>query len=112
MKVKTGQMVKVISGKNKGKTGKIIQVFPKLDKVVVEGVNLTYKHLKRRSVSGSEKGERVEYSAPIHVSNVKVIEETPKEEVEAEKKTEKKKSGHSTGSASGGKKTEAKTKKK
>lgn len=87
MKIKTGQTVKVMSGKNKGKTGKIIQVFPKLDKVVVEGVNIAFKHLKRKSVSGSEKGERVEYSAPIHVSNVKLIE--PEVEGEAAKKQAK-----------------------
>lgn len=96
MKIKTGQTVKVMSGKNKGKTGKIIQVFPKLDKVVVEGVNTTFKHLKRKSVSGSEKGERVEYSAPIHVSNVKVIEAVDEKKVEKEapkkKKPEKKQS--------------------
>lgn len=85
MHVKTGQTVKVLSGKDKGKTGKIIQVFPELEKVVVEGVNLSYKHLKRRAVSGSEKGERVEYAAPIHASNVKLIEEIQKGEQQVEK---------------------------
>lgn len=94
MKIKTGQTVKVISGKDKGKTGQVIQVFPKLNKVVVDGVNKAFKHLKTRHISGSEKGERVEYSSPIHVSNVKVVEEQPKaakkEEKAKTKKTDKK----------------------
>lgn len=89
MHVKTGQTVKVMTGKDKGKTGKIIQVFPKMNKVVVEGVNLTHKHLKRRSASGSEKGERVEYSAPIHASNVRVVEEKKVETTEKKAKSEK-----------------------
>lgn len=92
MKIKTGQTVKILSGKDKGKVGQIIQVFPKLDKVVVEGMNTTFKHLKRKSVSGSEKGERVEYSAPIHVSNVKIVETDVKEEKTEKNKQEKKKS--------------------
>jgi large subunit ribosomal protein L24 len=92
MKIKSGQTVQVLSGKDKGKTGQVIQVFPKLNKVVVEGVNTSYKHLKRRSISGSESGERVEYSAPIHVSNVKLVEtaEKSKEKTEKKKKSDKK----------------------
>jgi len=70
MKIKTGDNVKVISGKDKGKTGKVVQVFPALQKIVVEGINKSVKHLKRR---GNTAGQRVEYDAPIHVSNVKVI---------------------------------------
>lgn len=72
MKIKSGQTVKVMSGKDRGKTGKVIQVFPKLEKVVVEGVNQSFKHLKAR---GQQQGERVEYFGPIHVSNVKLVEE-------------------------------------
>lgn len=80
MAIKTGQTVKVISGKDKGKTGKVTQVFPKQKRVVVEGVNKMYKHLKQRAggssrrAAGAQKGERVEYFGPIHISNVVLTE--------------------------------------
>lgn len=70
MKIKTGDNVQVTTGKDKGKTGKVLQVFPDLEKVVVEGVAKSFKHLKRR---GKTPGQRVEFTAPIHISNVKVI---------------------------------------
>lgn len=69
MKIKTGDTVQVTAGKDRGKTGKVLQVFPKLNKIVVEGVNKAVKHLKKR---GNNPGQRVEYTAPIHASNVKV----------------------------------------
>ena len=69
MKIKTGDTVKATVGKDKGKTGKVLQVFPKLNKIVVEGVNKAVKHLKKR---GTTPGQRVEYTAPIDSSNVKV----------------------------------------
>lgn len=86
MKIKTGQTVKILSGKDKGKTGQVIQVFPRLEKVVVEGVNKSYKHLRRRSLQGSDNGQRVEFSAPIHMSNVRVVTETKKTESKKEVK--------------------------
>ena len=70
MKVKTGDNVKIIAGKDKGKTGKVVQVFPKLEKVVVEGVNKAVKHVKKR---GDQPGQRLEFNAPIHISIVKVV---------------------------------------
>lgn len=70
MKIKTGDQVQVIAGKEKGKSGKVVQVFPKLGKVVVENLNQAVKHLKKQ---GSTPGQRIEYSAPIHVSNLKVV---------------------------------------
>jgi len=73
MKIKTGDNVKIIAGKDKSKTGKVLQVFPDLNKVVVEGVNKSFKHLKKR---GSQPGQRVEFTAPIDSSNVKVIGKT------------------------------------
>lgn len=69
MKIKTGDMVRVTAGKDKGKIGKVLQVFPKLNKIVIEGVNKSVKHIKRR---GSTPGQRVEYTAPIDASNAKV----------------------------------------
>ncbi len=64
-------MVKILSGKNRGQTGKVIQVFPKLGKVVVEGKNIMKKHLK--SHKAGEKGQLVELAAPLDVSKVMII---------------------------------------
>ncbi len=66
--VKTGDEVKVLAGKDRGKTGKIMQVFPKINRVVVEGVNMTKRHLRTRREG--EAGRIVEFSMPIHASNV------------------------------------------
>jgi len=70
MKVKSGDTVKIIAGKDKGKVGKVLQAFPDLGKVVVEGVATSFKHLKSR---GKTPGQRVEFTAPIAVSNVAVM---------------------------------------
>ena len=69
--LKSGDHVVVITGKNKGKTGKILQVFPLLTRVVVEGVNLTKRHLRTRRAG--DKGQIVEFPMPIHASNVQLI---------------------------------------
>ncbi len=71
--VKTGDEVKVLAGKDRGKTGKVTQVFPKLNRVVVEGVNITKRHLRTRRQD--EAGRIVEFSMPIHASNVARTEE-------------------------------------
>ena len=76
MKVKVGDNVKVIAGKDKGKTGRVIKTLRKDNKVVVEGVNVIKKHVKPNRMN--EVGSIQEMEAPIHVSNVKVIEETKK----------------------------------
>lgn len=68
MKIKKNDLVLVISGKDRGKKGKVLQVFPRENKVVVEGVNKRFKHLKARR--GKEKGERIEFNAPIASANV------------------------------------------
>ncbi len=68
MKIKTGDTVKVIAGKDKGKTGKVLKCFPKLDKVVVEGVAMVTKHQKPRGPKNP--GGITKMEAPIHVSNV------------------------------------------
>lgn len=88
MKVKVGDNVKVIAGKDKGKTGRIIKTLRKDDKVVVEGINIVKKHVKPNRMN--EVGSIVEVEAPIHVSNVKVVEETKKEAKKTTKKSEKK----------------------
>ena len=70
MKLKTGDKVVVIAGSNKGKEGKITKVLD--NKVIVEGVNVRKKHLKPKNNNGT--GEIVEVEAPIHVSNVAIID--------------------------------------
>lgn len=66
MKLKTGDKVVVVSGSNKGKTGKITKILD--NRVIIEGVNLVKKHLKPKNNNGN--GEIIEVEAPIHVSNV------------------------------------------
>ena len=71
MKIKTNDKVKVLTGKDRGKTGKVVQTFPKVRKVVVEKVNIMKKHL--RPQKQGEKGQVLELSAPINVSNVSLV---------------------------------------
>jgi large subunit ribosomal protein L24 len=71
MKIKKGDIVLVISGKWKGKTGRVLRSFPKERKVLVEGVNLVKKHQRARRVR--EKGKIVEAPKPLSVSKVKLI---------------------------------------
>lgn len=67
-KIKRGEEVVVISGANKGQRGKILQVLPRKDRIVIEGVNLRKKHVKARSAE--EEGGIIEREAPLHSSNV------------------------------------------
>ncbi len=71
MKIKKGDNVLIIRGKDRGKTGKVIRVLPKENKIVVEGLNLVKKHVKPRRKG--EKGKIIEISMPIYVSNVKLL---------------------------------------
>ncbi len=88
MKVKVGDNVRILAGKDRGKEGRIIKTLRKDDKVVVEGINIVKKHVKPNRMN--EVGSIVEVEAPIHVSNVKVVEETKKEAKKTTKKSEKK----------------------
>jgi large subunit ribosomal protein L24 len=72
MKNKKNDNVIVITGKDKGKKGKVIKAFPKMDMVLVEGVNIKKKH--QRSGRPEAKGQMIEMSHPVHVSNVKKAE--------------------------------------
>lgn len=71
MKIRTGDTVLIISGKDREKTGKVSEVFPKNNKIIVEGLNIVKKHTKPRREG--EKGQVVQVSRPIDVSNVKLI---------------------------------------
>ena len=84
MKVKVGDQVKILAGKDKGKEGKIIKTLRKEDRVVVEGINIVKKHLKPRYTN--ETGSIQETEAPIHVSNVKKVEEKVKSAKTSKKK--------------------------
>ena len=66
--VKKGDMVELISGKDKGKTGKILAALPKDNRVIVEGVNMLTKHVKPSSEM--QQGGRIKREGPVHVSNV------------------------------------------
>ena len=84
MKIKVGDKVKVITGANKGKEGKVSKVLRSENRVIVEGVNLVKKHIKPGRTN--ETGGILETEAPIHISNVKVI---TKEDKETKKETKK-----------------------
>lgn len=72
MKIKANDKVRVMRGKDAGKEGKVTQVFPRENTVVVEGVHIMKKHLRGRK--SGEKGSIIELSAPINVSNVMLID--------------------------------------
>jgi large subunit ribosomal protein L24 len=72
MKILKSDKVRVISGANRGKEGTVLQVFPKTQRVIVEGVNIIKKHAKPSQ--GNPDGGIIERPAPIHVSNVMVVE--------------------------------------
>ena len=75
MKIKQGDKVVVIAGKDKGKEGKVIKTLKKSSKVIVEGVNIVKKHIKP---NGGEEGRIAEIEAPLHVSNVMLYDEKVK----------------------------------
>jgi large subunit ribosomal protein L24 len=75
MKIKKGDTVLVIAGKDKGAKGKVIQAYPTRDRVLVEGVNRIKKHTRvSQNQRGAQSGGIVTQEAPIHVSNVMVID--------------------------------------
>ncbi|MDP2651152.1 MAG: 50S ribosomal protein L24 [bacterium] len=74
MKVKKGDNVIVLTGKDKGQSGKVLRALPREDKVLIEGINIKKVHKKAKKQGG--KGEIIEKSFPIHVSNVKLSVES------------------------------------
>jgi large subunit ribosomal protein L24 len=73
-RLKSGDEVIVIGGKDRGKRGRVLRVDPKRDRVYVEGLNIVKRHQRPRQVGGAQRAEQVggviEKEAPIHVSNV------------------------------------------
>ncbi|MEU4529164.1 50S ribosomal protein L24 [Micromonospora ureilytica] len=75
VKVKKGDTVVIIAGKDKGAKGKVIAAYPRQDKVLVEGVNRVKKHTRISTTQrGAKTGGIVTQEAPIHVSNVQVLD--------------------------------------
>lgn len=72
MKLKKGDNVIIITGKDKGKKGKIVVVLVKENKVIVEGINMMKKHQRPRK--SGEKGSKIDIAMPMHASNVKKID--------------------------------------
>ncbi|OGG47564.1 50S ribosomal protein L24 [Candidatus Kaiserbacteria bacterium RIFCSPHIGHO2_01_FULL_49_13] len=72
MKIKKGDNIIVIAGKDRGKTGKVLRALPREDRVVIEGVNVRKRH--QRANRAGQKGQIIEKSLPVHVSNVMIID--------------------------------------
>ncbi|MCK4852010.1 MAG: 50S ribosomal protein L24 [Candidatus Omnitrophica bacterium] len=70
-RVKKNDMVKVLAGKDKGKTGKVLKVFPARDRAIVQGVNFVKRHVKRKRQD--EQGGIIQQEASIHVSDLNII---------------------------------------
>ena len=85
--VKKGDHVEVISGNFRGSSGRILAVFAGKQRVVVEGVRIIKKHLRKSQDNPS--GKIAEREGPIHISNVKLIEREKKAEKKATKKSKK-----------------------
>jgi large subunit ribosomal protein L24 len=71
MEIKKGMTVRVISGNHKGQEGKVLFVFPKRQRVIVEGINFIKRHT--RPTQDNPQGGIVEKEAPIHISNLMVV---------------------------------------
>jgi large subunit ribosomal protein L24 len=78
LKLRRGDTVQVISGKDSGKTGKVLRVDPKRNRLYVEGLNIIKRHQRPRSLKDTQRGGKVggviEKEGPIHVSNVMLVD--------------------------------------
>lgn len=72
MKIRKGDTVQIIAGKDKGKTGTILTALPRTEQVIIEGINVVKKHQKNRRVRSQ--GQIIDKSLPIHVSNVALLD--------------------------------------
>jgi large subunit ribosomal protein L24 len=79
VKIKKGDTVVVIAGKDKGAKGKVIVAYPRQDKLLVEGVNRVKRHERIRTTQrGSKTGGIVTQEAPVHISNVQIVDDQGK----------------------------------
>ena len=89
MKIKKGDTVQVLSGSSKGTTGEVIAVYTETQRVLVEGVNRVTRHTKAgQSARGTRTGGLVVQEAPIHVSNVAVVDPSDKKPTRIKTKVE------------------------
>ncbi|OGG54553.1 50S ribosomal protein L24 [Candidatus Kaiserbacteria bacterium RIFCSPHIGHO2_02_FULL_49_11] len=72
MKIKKGDKVIIIAGKDRGKTGKVLRALPQDEKVVVEGVNMHKRH--QRPTSSKQHGQIIDKAMPVHVSNIMIVD--------------------------------------
>jgi large subunit ribosomal protein L24 len=86
--VQRGDMVQVISGNHRGSSGKVLQVLPKKDQVIIEGVRMIKKH--QRKSQDQPNGAIIEREGPLHISNVKLVEKAEKAAPAKTKKAESK----------------------
>ena len=86
--VKKGDQVQVISGNHSGSVGKVLQVLPKKERVLIEGVRLIKKHVRKSQ--DNPQGAIVEREGPIHISNVKLVEQSSKAAKTGKTKSKKK----------------------
>ena len=87
--VKKGDNVEVVSGNFRGSSGKILQVLPKKQRVLIEGVRIIKKHLRKSQDNPT--GKIAEREGPIHISNVRLIEKEEKKDKKKEANTKKEK---------------------
>ena len=71
MKIRTGDQVLVLSGKDRAKKGKVLQAFPRHSRVLIEGINQRVKHTRPKKAG--QKGQRIEFVSPVHISNVMLV---------------------------------------
>jgi large subunit ribosomal protein L24 len=76
LKIRSGDQVKVIAGKDSGKTGRVLRVEPAANRLYVEGLNMVKRHMRPQQVSGTrgEIGGVIDREGPIHVSNVMLLD--------------------------------------
>ncbi|MEX0873564.1 MAG: 50S ribosomal protein L24 [Actinomycetota bacterium] len=74
-KIRRGDTVRVMTGKDRGKEGRVLAVFPSDTRVIIEGVNLVKRHLKLRAARGrsGQEGGIITKEAPLHSSNVQIV---------------------------------------
>jgi large subunit ribosomal protein L24 len=87
--VKKGDQVQVISGNFRGSSGKVLQVISRKNRVLIEGVRMIKKHLRKSQ--DNPQGSIAEREGPIHISNVKLVERAEKKKKEGKAKTKEKK---------------------
>jgi large subunit ribosomal protein L24 len=74
MKIRKDDQVKVISGKDRGKTGRVMTTDPTRQRVIVEGVNIQKRHQRPTGMTPGQQGGVIEAAGPIHVSNVQLLD--------------------------------------